>query len=113
MCSSVQGLTCLYFRVQKDGSLKVYIDNVSRASYETSQYCVSFTDLPSMDQEMVEGNMTGAMMEGNITAVFMEEDPDFIQDCSDIFTNLHNLQHTFNHRNVETCEGDISLNNYF
>ena len=66
-----------------------------------------------MGQEMAEGNMTGAMMEGNITAIFMEEDPDFIQDCSDIFTNLHNLQHTFNHRNVETCEGDISLNNYF
>ena len=80
-------MTCLYFRVQKDGSLKVYIDGVSRASYESSQYCVSFTDAaPLVMEEEEAGNMTGAVMEGNTTAIIMMEDPDFIQDCSDNFT---------------------------
>ena len=74
-------LTCPHFRIQKDGSLKVYIENVSIASYESSQYCVSFTDLPHL-QEEEEG-----LMEGNSTAMIVMEDPDLIEDCSDIFTN--------------------------
>ena len=83
-------MTCVYFRVQKDGSLKVYIDGVSRASYESSQYCVSFTDAAPLvigEEEEEAGNMTGAVMEGNTTAIIMMEDPDLIEDCSDVFTN--------------------------
>ena len=98
-------LTCLRFRIQKDGSLKVYIDDVSRASYESSQYCVSFTDLPDLEEE--EEEEEEGMMEGNTTAMIMMEDPDLIEDCSDIFTDrtyLHNV--LINSKNVPTLEGD-------
>ena len=89
-------MTCLHFRIQKNGSLKVYIDDVSRASYESSQYCVSFTDLPHLEKQEEEGNITLAdlaMMGENITAMSLVEDPDLFKDCSDTYfykPHLHN-----------------------
>ena len=74
-------LTFLHFRIQKDGSLKVYRENVSTASYDTSQYCVSFTDQASIFDDYE------SQPQSNTTVMYtdMMQDPDMIQDCSDIF----------------------------
>ena len=71
----------LHFRIQKDGSLKVYRENVSTASYDTSQYCVSFTDQASIFDDYE------SQPQSNTTVMYtdMMQDPDMIQDCSDIF----------------------------
>ena len=80
--------------------MKVYRENVSTASYDTSQYCVSFTDQTSIFDDYE------SQPQSNTTAMYtdMMQDPDMIQEQDEVQENASKI------KTVDACDAAFEFN---